>query len=320
MTAALLLGQTAPPADEEPSDAESQEESTPQQTDPRYGLLTPIPECGGLPPIYSKLYEHTPEELRQRAAVRDYAKQLRAIRQKHFGKIKKQEIRDAGFEQLREFTDPATFEPMITELAEEKDDVRLWMLDHFVANGAEGQAALAKVAIHDKNYAIANEALRRMTQPVDQPALYVVEKALRSKDAAAANSASILVNTLNIVQAVPLLIFAQATGNASTQPPGDLAWIAFETQHAYIAGLTPLVGNNAGAFQPIIGVVSEGTVMRVVDAVVIEYRTVVHHSLVNLTSADWGESTESMGYNIRAWWDWYNNTYVPFKQKQAQQS
>jgi hypothetical protein len=123
----------------------------------------------------------------------------------------------------------------------------------------------------------------------------------------------VIVNALDIVRAIPMLIFAQVNVTQNQETPGDLAWIAIQTQRAYVAGLIPVAGDNAGGFQPIIGVVSEGSILRIVDAVVIEYRTVVNGSLVNLTTRDWGKPTDSFGYNVQSWWDWYNTEYVPFK-------
>jgi hypothetical protein len=315
----------APEAAQEPGASNPDERQVPpaastEQDDPRYGLLTPIPEKGGISPIYSKLYGVTADQIRHRAQVRDYTKQVRQIRQKHFGSLKSEKLRAEGLTQLKEFSDPAAFMSLITELAQEKDDVRLALLDHFKAQGDEGQAALAHVVIYDKDTAIRNEALRRLKSPAAQPVLYMVDRALRSKDADAANAAAVIVNTLDIVRAIPLLIFAQASVTGPAEPAGDLAWIAFQTQRAYVAGLVPVVGNNAGGFQPIIGVVSEGAILRVVDAVVIEYRTVVHGSLVNLTTRDWGKPTDPMGYNVQAWWDWYNKEYLPFKNQREDDS
>lgn len=304
---------SVPPSESEQPRPEVPAAPSTTQEDPRYGLLTPIPEQGGLPPIYSKLYGITAEELRHRAQVRDYTRQIRQIRQKHFGSLKSENLRAQGMAQLSEFTDPASFIPLISELANERDDVRLALLDHFKSQGEEGQAALAHVVIYDKDTAIRNEALRRMTAPAPQPVLYMVDQALRSKDADAANAAAVIVNALDIYRAIPLLIFAQVSVTGPAEPAGDLAWIAIQTQRAYVAGLVPVVGNNAGGFQPIIGVVSEGAILRVVDAVVIEYRTVVNGSLINLTTRDWGKSTDSLGFNVQAWWDWYNKEYLPFK-------
>jgi hypothetical protein len=67
----------------------------------------------------------------------------------------------------------------------------------------------------------------------------------------------------------------------------------------------------------VVGVVSEGAVLRVVDAVAIFYRTEVHRVVVSMTTADWGQSTEHLGYDLPAWWRWYNEQYVPYKNEQA---
>jgi hypothetical protein len=290
------------------------------------GLLTPIPESG-VPPIYNKMYDLTAEQIALRGKARGYAQQIRKIRHKHFGDVRVAEIREQGIELLNQFSDPAAFAPMIEELAREADDVRLGMLDHFARQGEEGQAALGWVAIYDKGAAIRNEALRRMVAPASEPVKYLLNKALRRDDHDVVCAAATIAGALNVVEAIPLLIFAQATGGggggsiiAASERSGDLAWIAIQTQIAYVQNLEPVVGDNSGGFQPVIGIVSEGVVMRVVDAVVIEYRTVVHRSLVAMSTNDWGQSTEYLSYNIKAWWDWYDKQYVPFKNEQAQKA
>jgi len=47
---------------------------------------------------------------------------------------------------------------------------------------------------------------------------------------------------------------------------------------------------------------------------------VVHQALVNVASADWGQSTEHLAYNVKSWWEWYDKQYVPFKNEQALQA
>ena len=167
---AHVAAQTTQP---EASESESGPPAPQPQATPKVavGLRTPIPETGGLPPIYSKLYEMTAEELRHRAAAREYGRQIRQIRHKHFGSLKAEKIRKQGLEQLAEFTDPAAFAPMIKELQQDQDDVRLAMLDHFAKQGDEGQAALAWVVLFDKDAAIRNEALRRRPTPAKQQVL-----------------------------------------------------------------------------------------------------------------------------------------------------
>jgi hypothetical protein len=286
-------------------------------------LLTPIAANGGLPAIHSKMYDITVEQIAARAKVRGYAKQIARIRHEHFGNVKVPAIRQQGIDQLKQFTDPAAFRAMIEELSREADDVRLAVLDHFAMQGDEGQAALGWLAIYDKDRAIQNEALKRMIAPADEPVKYLLNKALRTEDHGVMCAAATVAGALNVTSTIPLLIFGQAAvggregGGGDGEQQSDLAWIAIQTQQAYVQSLVPVVGDASGAFQPIIGIVSSGVVMRVVDAVVIEYRTPVHDALVAMSSHDWGQSTAHLSYNVQAWWDWYNNEYVPFKNEQA---
>jgi len=292
-----------------------------ERIEPPVGLLSPIPESGGLPKIYNLMYDLTADEIAHRASSREYEKQIRKIRHEYLGEMKVDDKRRQGIEQLREFTDPAAFRPMIDVLIKEKDDVRLAMLNHFAQHGEAGQGALGWVAINDRDAAMRHEALRRMTTPAPQPVLHLVDLGLRSGDDAVANASASLAGALNITQAIPLLIFAQAAvTNPADDQQGDLAWIAIQTQQAYVQGLVPVAGDASGGFSPIIGTVSEGVVLRVMDAVVISYRTVVHGALVNLTSADWGQSTDHLAYNVKSWWAWYDREYVPFKNEQALQA
>jgi hypothetical protein len=282
------------------------------------GPWATLPPTGQVPPIFDPKSVPSDADLAARAVAREYEKQLRQIRFRYFVRKKAAELRAEGLKQLREFTDPAAFAPMIEVFAKEEDDIRLAMLDHFAAQGDPGQAALAHVAIYLGDAALANEAELRMTQPVGQWVLAVFDRALRSGNHTTANRAASLAGSLNVIQAIPLLIFAQAstttTGEGET---GDLAWIAIETQRAYVQGLVPVTGAGSAAFAPIIGTISEGSVLRIQDAVVVTYRTIVHQVLVTMTSADWGDSTDELGYGIEGWWAWYNDQYVPFKNEQA---
>ena len=280
------------------------------------------PETPGVPedPRYGLLNAPSEEELAFRARARQYEKQIRVIRRKCLGKMRVKEIREQGIEQLREFIDPASFRPLIEELAGEDSDVRLAILDHFAAHDEEGQAALAYVAIMDEDDAMRHEAVLRMVTPASVPVLRVLDMALRSNKHVIANNSGALAGALGALETIPLLIFAQATGDPVPQEQGDLAWIAIQTQRAYVADLQPVVGGNSGAFQPILGRVSEGVVLRIRDAVVVVYRTEIHRSLVAMTSHDWGRSTGHLGYDMKKWWTWYNSEYVPYKNEQARRA
>jgi hypothetical protein len=161
-----------------------------------------------------------------------------------------------------------------------------------------------------------------MVSPADEPVKYLLNKALRTEDHEVMCAAATVAGALSVTSAIPLLIFGQAavSGGDGGEGQGDLAWIAIQTQQAYVQSLVPVVGDSSAAFQPVIGIVSSGVVMRVVDAVVIEYRTPVHDALVAMTTHDWGQSTAHLSYNVQAWWDWYNDEYVPFKNEQARKA
>lgn len=278
--------------------------------------LSPLPENGTVPPIV-QWYPEYEQELAYRARVRGYERQLKIIRHKYFGNRKLASLREQGLEELTEFTDPAAFKPMVRVLAREKDDVRLAVLDHLAKQEEDGMAVLAWIAITDDDPAIRHEASKRLASPAPDRVLEQLDMALRSPDHTVAMHAAVLAGTLDAVEMIPLLIFAQAAGTPANQQTGDLAWIAIETQRAYVAGLVAVAGDASGAFQPIIGKISEGAILRIVDAVVIVYRTEVHRTLVAMTSNDWDQPTDGLNYNINAWWHWYNEEYVPYKNEQT---
>src|SRR5262249_38730098 len=154
--------------------------------------------------------------------------------------------------------------------------------------------------INDEDARIRNEATQRIKQPATSAVLGVLDNSLRSNTHQVANRAGAPAGALSAIQTIPLLIFAQATRDPGERQV-DIAWIDICTQPSYVANIVPVVGAGVGAFQPVIGVINEGVVMRVTDAVVTTYRTEIHTSLVNMTSADWGQSTESLGYDMGRW-------------------
>ncbi len=284
--------------------------------DPRYGILSPIPDRGGVPPIVDMLTRPSDGQLALRARSRQFTQQIRAIRHEYLGKIRVLPVRAQGLAELREFTDPAAFMPLIRELTGEADDVRLGLLDHFATLGDDAQAALGWLAIYDHDPAIRHEALTRMVSPAGLPVLNVLDQALRQHRHEIANNAGFVAGALNALETIPLLIFAQATADP-VDSQGDLAWIAIATQTAYVQRIEAVTGDAAGAFRPILGIITEGVILRVVDAVAINYRTEIHRSLVAMTTNDWGQSTEHLGYDMARWRAWYNEDYLPLKREQA---
>jgi hypothetical protein len=293
--------------------------------DPRASLTTPLPSTGAVPRMVSLLDAPSQEELAYRAQFRDYAGQIRAIAREHFGQIRNPEIRAAGLAELREFTDPAAFIPMFTELRGEKEDVLSFILDHVAAQGDAGQGALAWMAIHgavdggrtSTSKEIRAGAMARLTTPASLAVLAVIDDALRSPVHQVANNAGALSGALDVVQAIPLLMMAQVTGDARPES-GDLAWILIGTQQVFVEDLNVVVGDSSVAFEPVFGVVTEGVLLRAIDAVVVNYRIDIHNALVSMTTDEWGQSTEYLGYDPAKWYVWYNEQFVPHMRKQVE--
>lgn len=271
--------------------------------------------------------EKTIEDLRQpRPSPSERSQQWRArikqIVREHFAAGRSPKKRGEGLDALRELTDPAAFQPMLELLHSEQDDVRLMMLEHFLANGEAGQAALAWAAVYSGDGALRYEATRRIERPACRSVLAVLDGSLRSRHDAVISNAATLANALDVFDAIPLLIYAQSVpGNTpdstSGAGGGGNAWIATGQQMAYIADLVPVVGNGVAAYRPIIGTITEGSVFQVDDVVVTIYRREVHVALVSLSTRDWGQSTESLGYDRRRWWAWNDRVYQPHRSERA---
>lgn len=274
-------------------------------------LLRPIPDRGGLPRIPGADPALASGRLLRQHEHRSATAAIEAIRRRHFGSQRVAAIRSEGMERLRDHRSGAALLAMHASLRREADDVRLAMLDHFESQGSAGQAALAFVAIREPEAALRGEATRRLRVPADPGALAMLDEGLRETRHEIVNRAGWVAGHLQAIEAIPHLIFAQVSADPVRQQ-GDLAWIAIGTQVSYVADLVPVVGNGVGAFQPIVGTVFEGVVLQVQDAVAYTYRSDAHHSLVALTSWDFGEPTDRIGFDPRVWRRWFNETYVPF--------
>jgi hypothetical protein len=143
----------------------------------------------------------------------------------------------------------------------------------------------------------------------------VVHEGLRTRRehtmAAAANLASVL----GMFEAIPGLIAGQLSGAgfgggaAGTERSGDLAWIMVGQQQAFVADLTPVVGEGAVGFDPELGVVTEGVILRIKDAAIYAYSFDVHNALVAMADAATGvtgdRSTAAMGFDSQKWMAWW---------------
>jgi hypothetical protein len=265
-----------------------------------------------------------PAATKSRAAME---RELKKLRMKYFGTIKNTEIRQAGMQKLRQYTDPMIFPALMSVFAHEDQDVRSAILDHLAAQETEqADGSLAWGAIFDEDKWFRHEAAVRLGKRVEKLGAipdrvkWLEGDALKRDDDSVVVAAGELAGVIKLYEAIPLLIQAQAqgtqtvgTGTGGNSDAGALAYIVVAQQQSFVANLTPVVGQSAVAFDPQIGVLTTGTVMRVIDAVVVTYHTEIHTTLIGLASAAWGgRDTAYLGWDQPKWRDWYAKELTPY--------
>ncbi len=284
-------------------------------------------------------------EARAYAAVqrerRALERELRLIKRDHFGAVRVAEKREIGIRKLRAYTSSPAVMAMIDVFDDEEDDVRESVLDHFSTLDPEiGLTALAWEAVRDDDAWYRGRATELLAQGIDERAAEIASQeagddegaeaitrdpvpptvrgiiadALQSTNDDLAIAASDVTRALKLYELIPLMATAQVAqrpAGSQGNRDGDLGWIMIGQQTAFVADLQPVVANNAVAFDPQIGVVSDGVLLRISDAVVTAVRTPVHRNLVGMTTDAWGRPTGFMGYDPDAWRNWYDKEFVP---------
>lgn len=270
---------------------------------------------------------HSPEGIRLREMAvkrRGYELELREFKKGYFGRRMDRSVRDMGLEKIRGYEDPAAFPLLSKILADAGDDVRDAVLDHYAdLDTPEADAALAWEAVYHRNAGWREAAMDRLAarhRGGREPAQLVVDvlaNGLREREEPVVVRASAAAAQLSLLQLIPLMAQAQVT-TAGTGggggPRGDLAYIFIGRQTAFIADLVPVVSDSAVAFDPQVGVISEGVILRVTDAFVAEYRPAVNGILTGMADDLTGFSTASLGYDVPAWLDWYTGEIQPVLQ------
>ncbi len=251
-------------------------------------------------------------------------KEMRQIRFKYFRTLNNNLVRQEGILQLRKFNEPVAYKSLIDVFHDQGEDVQRAILDMFAdAKSAEGDVALAWVAIFGKGEEFRNRATSRLetrTKEADggltNKAKLVVVNAIRSQDDETIQRAANLSLQLAVFDAIPHMIPAQAgrTNAPSGDRVGDMAWIAVGQQTAFVSDLTPVVSQSSVAFDPQLDVVTDGVVLRIQDAAVTTvYRPIVNAALQGLGSRITGQDLRGLGYDTAKWWEWYKKDYLPAK-------
>jgi len=255
-------------------------------------------------------------------------RELKRHRAKYFRGIRNVQIRQVGIDGLRQYADPSAFPMMLEIFGGEGEDVVGGLLTHLMEIGTdEAEATVGWAAVFGEKKDLREAAMDLLAEKYrgdvdaseDVPTRLQSVVALglrRAQPNGVVNRAAKLADVLGLVQAIPMLIQAQAQGTTARTGTGDgnqaLGWILVGTQQAFIADLEPVVGDSAVAFDPTIAVVTEGVVLQVNGAVVITYRVEVNEALHRLASAAWGHRTDYLGWSQRGWHRWYNEEFAPY--------
>lgn len=251
--------------------------------------------------------------------LRELERDLNGIRARELRAVNRPDLLSQGYEsvvqRLDGFGDDALSLPLLFGVFERApEEVRLPIVSMLFDRASHAaDAELARWAIDDASEVVRAEAERLLwtrvwADRVSDPVRRTLADALLGSDHDRANRAAEVIETLELYEAVPAMVNAQvvqrAASGAERSQGGAQAWILVGTQRTYVQDVTPIVGTGSVAFDPTVGVLTDGSLLVVRDAVVTIYRHNVHSALVRMTSQASGEDTSLLGYNVGEWQRW----------------
>ena len=189
----------------------------------------------------------------------------------------------------------------------------------FIAMAGEptvGQPRLVEWAVtaEDPLRQRANDAL---PDRLSEPALAELSRLLASDRELHINRAASIASAHAAAALIPALIQAQYA--PPREKKGDEAWIAIgKTQH-YVQNQIPIVGDASTSFQPVIGTIYEGSLLRIMESMVEIYRTEVHVSLAMVIEQTTGAPAPQLGYDRERWLAWYENDFPALAARHAEE-
>lgn len=294
----------------------------------KFNVQAHVPEA---PPswLHVRIEDPNSPEMRryseQQRHKQKVAQELKKIRHQFFRAKNRADLRQEGIAQLRDYATPENFEALLDVFKDQGHDVYSYLVNTYQdAQSLEGDACLAWIAVYDERNDIRELAEAGIRTRVDtlgefpDAAAMVVHSGLASKKQHAMTHAAQLADRFDLARAIPWLIASQVGPVGGGQPTrgtdGDLAWIAIGTQQAFVSDLTPVVSESAVAFDPQLDVVTSGTVLRVRDAIVYEYRTEIHYALTSLTSRLTDTNTKPFGWDNPKWTKWFTEEFPALRE------
>jgi hypothetical protein len=169
-----------------------------------------------------------------------------------------------------------------------------------------GQAKLVEFAVCGDDHVRAHAA-DALPDELAQAALDELVRLLGSGRELHINRAASIASSHPAASLIPALV------NAQYAPPkpkkGDEAWIAIGTARNYVQNQIPIVGDSSTSFQPVIGTVYEGSLLRIMESMVEICRTEVHVALEDVVVHNTGMPAPPLGYERERWLAWYRDEF-----------
>jgi len=179
----------------------------------------------------------------------------------------------------------------------------------FTAMAAEpefGQPKLIEFAVRAEDH-IRDRAADMLSPRLSGPALAELAKQLGSDRELWINRAAMIAGSHPAAALIPALVTAQYA--PPTPRKGDEAWIAIGKTVHYVQNAIPIVSDSSTSFQPVIGTVYEGSLLRVMESMVEIFRTEVHESLAMVIEHETGQPPPPFGYDRDRWMAWLRTDF-----------
>jgi hypothetical protein len=170
-----------------------------------------------------------------------------------------------------------------------------------------GQPRLVALAVTADD-PIGTRASDALPKTLSTAALAEIARQLGSSRELHVNRAAALASAHAAAELIPALVSAQYAPPRAQQK-GDEAWIAIGKTVHYVQNVIPIVGGASTSFQPVIGTVYEGSLLRVMESKVEIFRTEVHDSLAAVIEETTGQPAPPFGYDSDRWMVWYRDEF-----------
>jgi hypothetical protein len=177
-----------------------------------------------------------------------------------------------------------------------------------------GQAELVAFAVTGDD-PVRQHATDALPDTLSEAALARLSRLLGSDRELHINRAASIASAHASAALIPALIQAQYA--PPREKKGDEAWIAIGKQTRYVQNQIPIVGDASTSFQPVLGTIYEGSLLRIMESMVEIYRTEVHISLARVVEQTTGMPAPPLGYDTDRWMTWYRDEFPALAARHA---